>query len=157
MEDTKSKLIPNYRIDPDYTQQCLELPRNICVVDISARISTQAHTQLDKTTFAAPCLKRESLRHIDTVHKRTGRPNLAVVSPALLNPLDFGMALAELFQHKSRSRGGLAFEETGLQGCQEATADEQESRTIVVALSDEGLFAVCHVVVGVVRSHEGDV
>jgi len=79
------------------------------------------------------------------------------VSPALLNLFDSGMGFAKLFQHEPRSRGSLAFEKTGLQGCHEASADEKESHAIAVALPDEGLFAVCHVVVGVVRSHEDDV
>ena len=67
------------------------------------------------------------------------------------------MGFAKLFQHEPRSRGSLAFEKTGLQGCHEASADEKESHAIAVALPDEGLFAVCHVVVGVVRSREDDV
>lgn len=139
------------------TQLCLNLPRNIGIVDISTGVPPQSHTELSKTTLAAPSLESESPCHIGAIQKGAARPDLAVVSPALLNPMDFGVAFAELFHHEPRSCGGLAFEEAGFQGYQNAAADEHESHAIVVALFDKGSFAFCHVVQVTVRSHEGDI
>lgn len=135
----------------------LKLVRHISVVDISVRVPTQLHSKLSKTALTTPSLQSERPRHVCSVQQSTTSPNLAVVRPPLLNPLNLRMFLAKHVEHNPRARGSLALQQASLKPREQATTNEHESSTALLGLLDEVDFSLSHVVFQLMGSHQSDV
>ena len=135
----------------------LQLPRNIAIVNIPHRIPSQPSHELHQVSFTTPGLHNKCPRHIRSIQQGTARPDLAVVGPALGNPIDFWVSVAEISNQRTRSRCCLACEKPGLQSAHEAAADEKEGCAVAIALLEEGDFAESQDVAGFMRAHEDDV
>ncbi len=60
-------------------------------------------------------------------------------------------------RNSPRSGCSLAFQQPGLESCEKATTDEEESHAIIVSLPYEIDLCLTHDVVGVMRAHHGAV
>jgi hypothetical protein len=115
----------------------LDLRWHVGIIKIPIWVRAQVHTELGKTTLAAPSFESKCSRHVKAVQKSATRPDLAVVRPSLLNPVDFRVVFAKLFDQEEWSRESLAFQNPCLQACKDARADEHECVAVFVALLDE--------------------
>lgn len=104
-----------------------------------------------------PSRLQESLHHIQSIEQSTAGPDLAIMCPPLLDPVDLRVGLTKVSEHRTGTRGRLTREQAGLQTCQEAAADEEEGGAVLVGLLDELDLALGRGVGHLVCSHEGDV
>lgn len=135
----------------------LQHPRHILIIHIAMRIPTQPNSKLHQIVLAAPDALHKRLRHIRPIQQRAARPDLAIMSPSLGDPIHVRISFAQHLDHRTRRRGRLALEQPGLQRAHEAAADEEHGGGLLVAFLEERGLAGREDVVHFVGAHEGDV
>ncbi|KAL5382689.1 hypothetical protein PMIN06_004370 [Paraphaeosphaeria minitans] len=84
-----------------------------------------------------PIMHPKLAHHIQPIQQRAARPDLPIAVRPLLNPRRAQVLLPEHRQHEARSSRGMTREQASELRREEAAADGQKRRAVVVRLADE--------------------
>lgn len=119
----------------------------VLVVDISHGVSPEIEECLNHTSPPSPRGHGERTHHVEAVQQCARSPELPVIGPALLDPVDVRRGLPHHVDEQTWEGRRLAREQAGLEKGSCAAADGEECTALAVHLTNEGNLGLGKLVV----------